>query len=459
MTMDCSRRSFLKSAAVGGVLAVSGEVIAGEPAKNRVTAGAGLLDSAPALQNPSETTMDVVFAVSDLAVGFVELSESDDFAASRRVYAGDLRQLRINDRIAQVRLTGLRPSTRYSYRIGAVRIARARKAPGVDYRERLDEEVSPRVYRFTTLGAGAESHFAFLSDTHENWDIIARYHEMLAAAKVPLLILNGDACNCADTLEDLVRVHLKPVRGRADFAAEVPVCLNPGNHESRGLAHRELEKVFGLRDPSERSSRDLALGRNYAIRQGDIALIGLDTAESRHDDDPRCAGLQRSRAYRAAQTAWLADALKRPEIASAPFLVASCHIPLFSRQSNYNPGDLAPEEAKGRYSDFEAYWLRECDESWGRLLSEAKAQVVLTGHIHYHQWIPAAGQRTWGELVGGGSKVRATKRMPVKGGVRAENYNPTFVEGTVADGKLHVRVYNLGLDEWVADHVFMPRSK
>ena len=451
-----NRREFLKCAGfAAGAAALS-------PAGAADVAGAkepgALLASEPMLQNPAETTMDVVFAVSDLAGGFVDVSESADFASPRRFLSGDVRQMKLDDQVAQVRLSGLKPATRYYYRIGAKRIARERKGSGVDYRAVLGEETGSRTYSFVTSGAGAESHFAFLTDTHEAWDTIARYHERLAARKVPLLIWNGDACNCADTVERLVEVYLKPKAGRADYAAEMPVCLNPGNHEYRGLVNRELERVFAFRDPAERSVRDVQLGRNYAIRQGDIAIIGLDTADSRGDGDPRTGGLQRSASYREAQTAWLADALKRPEIASAPYLVATCHIPLYSHQANSNPGDVTVEEAKGRYRSDEAYWLRPCYRTWGKLLTEAKAQIVLTGHIHYYQWYGADQDRSWAQVIGGGRHVHATKRMPVKGGVRAENYNPTFIEGSVKDGKLSITVFNLGLDAYVDEFVFSPRA-
>ena len=63
------------------------------------------------------------------------------------------------------------------------------------------------------------------------------------------------------------------------------------------------------------------------MRIGDIALIGLDTGDDRRDDHSINAGLSNFQPYREAQTLWLEDALSKPEISSAPFLLASCHIP------------------------------------------------------------------------------------------------------------------------------------
>ena len=137
------------------------------------------------------------------------------------------------------------------------------------------------------------------------------------------------------------------------------------------------------RQPEERDVRDWDLGRNFAVRMGDIALIGLDTAEDKLDTNPIFAGLFKSKEYREAQTSWLRDALKRPEIASAPFLVAFCHIPLFDDDPTHNPGDVAPADYDPQYSADFAYWQRTCYKMWGPLLDQAGCQVLVTAHMHH----------------------------------------------------------------------------
>lgn len=80
-----------------------------------------------------------------------------------------------------------------------------------------------------------------------------------------------------------------------------------GNHDFRGLENRDLRKVWMFRQPEERSPRDWDLGRNFAVRLGDLAIIGLDTGEDKVDSNPIHAGLANMGPYREAQAQWLKD--------------------------------------------------------------------------------------------------------------------------------------------------------
>jgi hypothetical protein len=185
------------------------------------------------------------------------------------------------------------------------------------------------------------------------------------------------------------------------------------------------------RQPEERSPRDWDLGRNFAVRLGDIALVGLDTAEDKLDTNPRFAGLFKSGPYREAQTAWLRDALARPEIASAPFLVTCCHIPLFDDDPAHNPGDVAPADSDPRYSADFAYWQRTCARMWGPLLHEAGCQLLITAHMHKYRFDPPASDRCWAQLVGGGHTMQEGDSFP------------TVIEGKVLGGRLRMTVHNI----------------
>jgi Calcineurin-like phosphoesterase. len=216
--------------------------------------------------------------------------------------------------------------------------------------------------------------------------------------KPSCVIWNGDASTTEETTEDLVKIYLNPEIERKDYASGTPYLFCPGNHDFRGMANRHLERVWMYRQPEERATRDWDLGRNFAVRLGDIALIGLDTAEDKLDTNPHFAGLFTSEPYRRAQTEWLKDALRRDEIAHAPYLVAFCHIPIFDDDPTHNPGDCAPDDKDPRYfSDF-AYWQRTCGKMWGPLLDEAGCQVLIAGHMHKYRVdarVPAdAGRRS-----------------------------------------------------------------
>ena len=351
-----------------------------------------LIISAPMLQNYAETSMGVAFAVSDLSNGYVIVGRQPDLSDGEKVKCGGYRTTEISDRVIQVRLTNLLPNTTYYYKIGADRI---HYGGGYDMKITGNEE-DPRIYHFTTAGSDVPAHFCVINDTHARWEPFG-----LAIDKV--------AC--------------------------------PGNHDSRGMANRHLERIWMYRQPEERVARDWDLGRNFAVRMGEMALIGLDTAEDKLDTNPLFAGLFNSGPYREAQVAWLDDVLHRPEIASAPFLVAFCHIPLFEPDPRLNPGDVAPADKDPQYTTDFAMWQRTCANLWGPLLQKAGCQLVITAHQHQYRYDAPTQDRCWAQMVGGGPEMGFTGSGDSRRD-RPEKF-PTVIEGKVVDGKLQVKVHNL----------------
>ncbi|MBR7027602.1 MAG: metallophosphoesterase [Bacteroidales bacterium] len=406
-------------------------------------AGSGkLIVSAPMLQNYAETSMGVAFAVSDMANGYVRYSTQPDMSDAVTVKCGGFRVTDMNEHVMLIRLTGLKPATKYWYTIGADRIS---YKGGYDMTVTGNEE-DPRIYSFTTAGKGAASHFCVINDTHARWDVIAAAMDKVAALAPSCVVWNGDATNCEEEIDSLVNIFLDPDIERKDYAAEMPYMFCSGNHDSRGLANRHLERVWMFRQPEERASRDWDLGRNFAVRMGDIAMIGLDTAEDKQDTNPIFAGLFNSAAYREAQTEWLKDALSQKEIASAPYLVAFCHIPLFDPDPKANPGDLAPADVSPDYRGNFASWQRTCANMWGPLLTKAGCQLVVTAHQHRYRFDEPDGDRTWAHMVGGGPSLRGSGHA-------------TVIEGKVDGGKLTVTVHNLADGSVKEAHTFSPRKK
>ena len=435
--MECiglTRRAFLTgstglfAALSAGAADKAAEAAASQQAAE--AAGEKLISSAPMLQNAAETSMGVAWAVSANANGFVDVSESPDMAGARRVKCGGYRVTGMNDKVMQVRLTGLKPATRYFYRIGADRI---------EYKngysmKNLGTEVDEAVRSFTTLGAGAKSHFCVINDTHERVQSMNLVFDKLAEIAPPCVVWNGDACNVQETVDSLVQVFLRPRAKRKDYAAETPYLFCPGNHDQRGLAARRLEDVFMFRQPEERQSRDWDLGRNFAVRCGDIAMVGLDTGEDRPDDSSFGAGLFSNGPCREAQTEWLRDALRRPDVASAPFIVAFCHIPLYNAKWDGEP-------IRGRAHD--QAWRRMYTDTWGPLLDEAGCQLVVCGHTHRYKYREKVPGHSWSQLVGGSPSLGSRFDHKLKKTVPDEGCFPTVVEGKVKDGVLEVTVHDL----------------
>nr|MCR5745752.1 fibronectin type III domain-containing protein [Bacteroidales bacterium] len=127
------RRDFIKTSALLAAAAGSGELAkaatlsatkteTGHPAEPEEPGEGPLLVSAPMLQNFADTSVGVAFAVSALANGYVLIGEKPDLSDARKFLCGGYRVTDIEDRVIRVRITGLKPATRYYYRIGADRI-------------------------------------------------------------------------------------------------------------------------------------------------------------------------------------------------------------------------------------------------------------------------------------------------------------------------------------------------
>ena len=116
---NLNRRDFIRGTAVTVAVTTAGCASVG-PGADASESGSGgclapLIASAPILQNAAETSIGVAFAVSADASGWVEYSTSADMMGAKRVYSGGHGLMRVDNKVALIRLTGLRPATRYFF--------------------------------------------------------------------------------------------------------------------------------------------------------------------------------------------------------------------------------------------------------------------------------------------------------------------------------------------------------
>ena len=435
---DVGRRAFLKGTAWMGFAALAGGA-AGSPATadddaSGTAAGTApqmsadtrpgrLIVSAPVLQNAAETSIGVSFAVSALASGWVEISKSPDMSGAKRVYSGDCGLMDVNDKVALVRIRGLRPATRYWYRIGADRMEFKRYKP-----YNLGSETDGKIHSFATLGAENTGSFCVIADSHQRNPALGMMLAKLQELTPAVAIWNGDATgNFNTTIDDALKafVHVHP--DYPEYAADTPFMFVNGNHDFRGLFNRHLQDLMMFREPDERLPRYASLGRNFVQRLGDVALIGLDTGEDKPDAHPFFGGVAKFERYRHLQTRWLADAIETPAVKTAKFKVAFCHIPLYDANPAHNAGD-AIDDGKA------AEWHRPCAQMWGPLFEKAGVNLVITGHTHRFRHDPPGDGRTWDHIVCGGCDIW---------GRGANRKFPTVIEGRVDGGRLVVRVHDL----------------
>lgn len=365
------------------------------------TRGEPLKVGEPCLQAPAETTMGVSWAISGLAKGEVEIADNPEFRNARRVKSGGFGLVPIDIDALNVRLEGLKPSTRYWYRTITV--------PFTDYANiynaKLGEPIVGKVHSFRTLGPNTPAEVAVFSDTHGMWSACQAYAQKLKQLKPSLAIWNGDATNTTQHKRTAVQIFLDPPIADRDFAADIPVAFESGNHDFRGSWISKKEEVMLPRHPAERLASEWDLKWNFAVRLGNLAVIGMDTGEDKPDGHPKWFGLANFTPYRKAQTAWLERALKRPDIASAKYKVVVCHIPLWWIKPTDDDGlEITPEG----YSR----WSRECLELWNPLLKRHGVQIVIGGHRHtYHHSLPDAN-RPWHQFICGGWERNHAERKP-----------------------------------------------
>lgn len=403
-----SRRRFLTTltatAATGGLLA---NTAAGQDSAE-VPRAAGdatplLLDSPPVLQTPTSHSIGVAWAVGGNATGWVDYGDTPELGKRAIASAHGLNPL--SERYLSARITGLTPGQTVYYRVGVAPI-HFKNAYNIE----RGEAVMGPVYQFKTTSAGPESaSFACINDTHQNKTTLTKLADALAESPGDYLVWNGDVFNDIYDDNQVVEQILRPVD--RPYAAERAVLFTGGNHDVRGPHARVLDNAvlpWTGQGP---------LGRSFAVRQGPLAMIGLDTGEDKPDAHPVFAGLANFEPYREAQRDWLAEVLKQEEISTAPHLVVFCHIPLRGREGDNGGNTL---EGYARY-------CQQGQELWAPLLSEAKAALVISGHTHRYRYDKPNDDFPFAQLVGGAPQPERA----------------TLIRGTADGGTLTVTVVDL----------------
>jgi len=385
-----NRRHFLGSIAAAGIgspLLIQKSFAQEEKANTELPEG-GLVDSFPLLQNPSPDSINVVWVVKSPSTGYVEWGTSPDLGNITQTATFGLNPY--EERFLSTRITGLAPNTRYYYRT---------VTQGVHfdsaYKILVTDPQYSETYSFVTPGAQDETaSFAVMNDTHESGETLDALTARLKELDVDYTVWNGDLVS--DYAKEELPVRFIAQAGNKPFAAEKPLLFTRGNHDYRGVWVRHLPKLLTPWQYSNPAFYEL--GYNFAVRRGPLVLIGLDTGEDKPDRHPVFQNLVRCEPYRQLQAAWLADVLEQPEIKSAPFIVAFCHIPLFDSNPNANPGDIL---------DAFASWQRPCSQLWGPLFEKHGVQLLVAAHMHQHRYDPADDKRSWAQVVGGGPNLKS----------------------------------------------------
>lgn len=241
-----------------------------------------------------------------------------------------------------VHLTGLEPGRAYTYKAVATRVVKMKA-----YWPEKGLPVESPERTFTTFDRNKPTvSFSAITDTHED---NARVGDLLKAVDWPaaeFLVHLGDAYHGLESEDQLVNRWL----GAADraLAGSKLLMFVRGNHEMRGAGARGLYDYFPTPE-----------GRYYYVRDhGPVHLVVLDTGEDKADETNVYAELNKVKAYRKEEFAWLEDHLKTDTRAvQAPFRVILLH------QPNWG-------------------WTGDGGEKWTTLANAGKIDLVLGGHFH-----------------------------------------------------------------------------
>jgi 3',5'-cyclic AMP phosphodiesterase CpdA len=372
--------------------------------------------------------MNVVWAIKANATGYVEFGETPKLGQKSVTDQFGLNQY--DDRFLQTRITGLSPGKTYYYRTVTVPI---------DFKNAYSivpgDAVFGDVYRFQTpTVATSAATFSVINDTHQNTPVLAKLTQKLAELKADYTVWNGDLINDYYTDEQVITNIARPAD--AALAAEKPLLFVRGNHDYRGPWCRNLPRLFTPWCHADLKYRNL--GYNFAFRQGPLAIIGLDTGEDKPDAHPVFAGMVQYEHNMHRQAEWLEEVLKQPDIVSAPYIVAICHIPLYDPRPNANPGTTLDG-----YASYSGLGLK----LWGEILDKARVAVVVSAHQHSYRFSAPGEGRSWAQLVGGGHSDQGNSAGA-----------PTVIHGHANDNQLTITVHNVANDTVRGTFEFQPRK-
>lgn len=363
-----------------------------------VTAAQPLVDSPAVVMAPRADGVEIVWSVTAPARGRVEwcLAGEDDAPTGERHLAGCDRYGFVpqGERVLRVRLDGWAPGTSYLVRTITESADNGRR----------EESAWKKVH--TLDPHAASTSFVMWNDTHQHAETLTRLDT--ASPRADLWVWNGDVCNNWTDPAEIVPTLLHPA-GR-DVTQGRPMAFCWGNHDVRGPYAYQVPRV--LATPTGRPF--------YAVRTGPVAAIFLHTGEDKPDAHPTFDGRVAFEDLRREQADWLAAQVRQPGFADAPYRIVFCHLPLrWVEEPLLTDHDYATGE-------FDHY-ARSSRDLWHDTLIAWGAQMIISGHVHRHTWLPATDEFPYAQLTGGG---------PL-------SWQATWIEGHANAERLRIAVHRL----------------
>jgi predicted phosphodiesterase len=267
----------------------------------------------------STTEVTVVWTTNKTAVSWVEIAPDDGthfYLTERPRFFATKNGVKLERTTHAVKITGLKPATRYRYRIYSQEVLK-HEGWHVYYGDVAANDIfTGKPYSFKTLDEGANSvKFCIVNDIHGRNEVMEKLFGVVEPAKQDMVFFNGDMVSMVNSAEELFNGFMDV--GVKAFAKEIPLYYCRGNHETRGSFATSFQDYFSPLNPE----------LYFLVRQGQVCFVVLDCGEDKPDSDLEYAGITDYDAYRTREAEWLREALKDKRFTEAKFRVVVCHIP------------------------------------------------------------------------------------------------------------------------------------
>lgn len=318
-------------------------------------------DHGPYLQGLSTNKVYIYFSTSGRGISHVELRRANNETITK-YYTIEDGIYYSNEKKNAIRIPNLLPDTEYEYRLLSTEIVSHRP-----YRAVLGDSIVSDWYRFRTLNPKADSMtFIVTSDIHDDSAKYNRLLSYLPVEKADMVFLLGDIMTYFHKEDQPYTSFIDISVDR--FATHTPFVIVRGNHETRG--HLALHLDDYVLKPDNHYY--------HLYRVGDTAIVMLDSGEDKHDSHQDYAGLNAFDHYRIEQAEWLKKIIKTEEYTSAAHRIIMIHIPPMTPKRELREGE---EPRPPRAS---SYGPTRVNELFVPIFNEANADLVISGHTHYH---------------------------------------------------------------------------
>lgn len=356
----------------------------------------------PWLCDMTEDAVTVVWKTDVPSTAWVECAEDNGqhfySEEHERIYEARFGRRLTHETIHSVRLTGLKPGTKYMYRIFSQAVTGWTYSDDAKFGEIASSVVYKKEpFRFKTFSNDTdELKFFILNDVHGRADDIKRLCANVDFSQYDFVLLNGDMLTTTENEEGIFNGWLDACVDM--FAKNIPIIFVRGNHENRGQYADNIYKYF----PTHTGEF------YYTFDAAGISFLALDCGEDKPDTDIEYHGIIESDRYREQEAAWLKNEIGNLRYGKR---IAFLHIP--AGHSTWH-GDI------------------HLHEIITPLLNEAGVSLMFSGHTHQYGLHNAGeladfpilinGNKTYASVTIKGSKIR----VEVVGETKEENHTAEF---------------------------------